>query len=55
MVDPEPEVDVGVDVDDPDPASLASPCPPTDPLESSVTFGATVTLAGGVVTVVVTC
>ena len=47
MVDPEPAVDV---VDPP-----ASPGPPTEPSEPSVTFGATVTFAGGTVTVVELC
>ena len=48
--DPEPDVDV-VDPDDPP----SSPGPATEPSEPSVTFGATVTFAGGTVTVVVLC
>jgi hypothetical protein len=50
VVDPDP------DVDDPEVSSgAASPWPPIDPRGSSVTLGATVTFAGGVVTVVVLC
>jgi hypothetical protein len=60
VVDP-PEPEPDPDVDDPepedpdDPLSLWSPGPPTEPSEPSVTFGATVTFAGGTVTVVVLC